>query len=78
MYIHREVAKVIMDGPDWRRSLRTSNVIDRVANTPFRRMIKKMPGILVCLINVPSIYSSLGIQVLCTLYVCLSGLSVSF
>jgi hypothetical protein len=41
----REVAKVIMDSGEWMRSLRTSNVIDRVANTPFRRMIRKMPGL---------------------------------
>ena len=34
----------MMDCPEWRRCLRTSNVIERVANTPFRRMIRKMPG----------------------------------
>ena len=45
----REVAKVIMDSGEWMRSLRTSNVIDRVANTPFRRMIRKMPGL--CLLT---------------------------
>ena len=35
---------MIIDRPDWKKSLRNINVIDSVADTPFRRMIRKMPG----------------------------------
>ena len=40
----REVAKVIIDRKDWERGMRAGNTVDGVVNTPFRRMIRKMPG----------------------------------
>ena len=40
----REVAKVIIGRDDWKLGMRAGNNVDGVVNTPFRRMIRKMPG----------------------------------
>ena len=44
-----EVARVIVEHEGWEECLRACTRQDGVENTPFRRMIRKMPGTIVCM-----------------------------
>lgn len=51
-----EVARVIVDHEGWEDCLRACTTLNGVENTPFRRMIRKMPGNVTSLIVVTKGY----------------------